>query len=54
MAAAQRILDYLISQQPAMIDLLTELVAMESPSTEASNISKVTGVSQTSPSAKMN
>jgi len=34
MAAAQRILDYLISQQPAMIDLLTELVAMESPSTE--------------------
>ena len=34
MAAAQRILDYLNSQQQAMIELLTELVAMESPSTD--------------------
>ena len=33
MVAAQRILDYLTSRQKTMVELLTELVAMESPST---------------------
>lgn len=33
MAAAQRVLEYLTTRQPAMIELLKELVAMESPST---------------------
>ncbi|MBT8146645.1 MAG: M20 family metallopeptidase [Gammaproteobacteria bacterium] len=34
MAVAQRVLDYLTSQQQPMLELLTELVAMESPSTD--------------------